>query len=251
MRAQDLEPELEELLLRLVPDLAHQWQGASEDEIAKVEVIAGRPLPRFYRWFLLRMGRSMGPIAYPRLDFTARKVLECYAEGLFGASPRFLMIGYESDIAMPLHVLYDFDHPARDDARVTKRHAMGGDVHDQFDSFREMIAWGKVLTYDLQARPQQCVGMLSDSGGDVLSHLGSVMKSLGFESPVPTGPRCGIYLRADASMVTSASVGEEPKFHAFRLGGADAPQLRRILGEIATETSLELEIDEWNPRLPA
>ncbi len=251
MRTQDLEPELEELLLRLVPDLATAWQGATEDEIERIEAIAGRPLPRFYRWFLMRMGHSMGPIAYPRLDFTAPKVLECYREGLFRPNPRFLMIGYESDIGMPLHVLYDFNHPARDDARVTKRHAMGGDVHDQFDTFREMIAWGKVLTYGLEVHPQRCVGMLSDVSGDVLSQLDPVMKSLGFAAPIPTGRSCAVYYRPDAGMVTSASVGEEPRFHAFRLGGSDSGRLRRILGEIATETSLELEIDEWDPRLPA
>ncbi|PRP93717.1 hypothetical protein ENSA7_81450 [Enhygromyxa salina] len=44
MRPEDLEPELDELLLRIVPNLASQWRGATEQ-------IAGRPLPRFYRWF--------------------------------------------------------------------------------------------------------------------------------------------------------------------------------------------------------
>jgi len=251
MRAQDLEPELEALLLRLVPDLASAWQGATEDEIDRIEAIAGRPLPRFYRWFLMRMGHSMGPIAYPTLDFSAPKVLECYREGLFKPNPRFFMIGHESKEIMPLHVLYDFDHPARDDARVTKRHALGGDVHDQFDTFREMIAWGEVVMRSVEARPQRCLGVFSDVSGDVLSHLDPVMKSLGFEAPIPTGPRCAVYLSADAGMVTRASAGEEPKHHVFRLGGSDAGRLRRILGEIATETSLELEIDEWDPRLPA
>jgi hypothetical protein len=37
--------------LRLVPQLSQQWRGATDDQIAEVEKIAGRPLPRFYRWF--------------------------------------------------------------------------------------------------------------------------------------------------------------------------------------------------------
>lgn len=249
MRAQDLEPEMEELLLRLVPDLEQQWQGATQDEIDRIEAIAGRPLPRFYRWFLMRMGHSMGPIAYPRLDFSAPKVLSCYAEGLFSPNPRFLMIGHESDEGMPLHVLYDFEYPARDDARVIKRHAMGGAAYGQFDAFREMIAWGKFSSFRVYRMAQRCVGTFKDRGGDVRAHLDPVMMSLGFEMPISTGPRCAIYLRADAAMITSASVGEDPKFHPFRLGGSGAGQLRRILGEIATSTSLELEIDEWDPPL--
>lgn len=249
MRAQDLEPEMEALSLRLVPDLEHQWEGAPQHEIDRIEAIAGRPLPRFYRWFLLRMGHSMGPIAYPRLDFSAPKVLSCYAEGLFSPNPRFLMIGHESDEGMPLHVLYDFEYPARDDARVIKRHAMGGAAYGQFDTFREMIAWGEVYDHGVRTHPQRCVGMFKDSGGHVRSHLDPVMRSLGFEMPVAAGPRCAIYLRSDAAMVTRASLDNEPRRHVFRLGAADQGRIRRILGEVTSETSLELVIDEWDPPL--
>jgi hypothetical protein len=84
----------------------------------------------------------------------------------------------------------------------------------------------------------------------VLSHLDPVMKSLGFEAPIPTGRCCSVYHRADASMITHSPPGDEPKHHVFRFGGPDSTQLRRILGEIATQTSLELEIDRWEPELP-
>ena len=68
MQPQELEPEAEEFFLRLVPDLANQWKGATEDEIARLETIARRPLPRFYRWFLMRMGneRRATPVSKPR-----------------------------------------------------------------------------------------------------------------------------------------------------------------------------------------
>jgi hypothetical protein len=74
-------------------------------------------------------------------------------------------------------------------------------------------------------------------------------KSLGFEAPIPTGRHCSVYHRADAGMVTRASLDGEPKFHVFRLGASDQGRVRRILGEIAAETSLEIEIDEWAPPL--
>lgn len=249
MRAQDLEPEMEELLLRLVPDLDSHWQGATDDEIEQIERIAARPLPRFYRWFLLRMGRSMGPFAYPSLDFSAPRVIGCYAEGLFLPHPRFQMIGHESNDMMPLHVLYDFERPARDDARVTKRHAMGGAIHDQFETFREMIAWGKFLTWRVKKLPQRCTGSFVNRGGDVISLLDPVMKSLGFKTVIPSGPCCALYDATHAAMVSDTTPGGDTDYHGFSLGGSDAGRLRRILGEIATESSLELKVDEWDPPL--
>ncbi|WP_239014818.1 SMI1/KNR4 family protein [Archangium violaceum] len=71
---------MEEFLLRVVPNLGQQWRGATPDAIARIEQMAGRPLPPFYRWFLSRMGQSMGRLAYPSLDFSAQRVLERYAE---------------------------------------------------------------------------------------------------------------------------------------------------------------------------
>ena len=73
---------LESFLLRLLPNLASERQGASEAEIAQLETIAGRPLPAVYRWFLQRMGKDMGAMSYPTLDFSAVKVLSCYRDGL-------------------------------------------------------------------------------------------------------------------------------------------------------------------------
>jgi hypothetical protein len=125
---QGLEPELEDFLLRVGPELAQQWKGSGPEEIAQIERIAGRPLPPFYRWFLTRMGQSMGPLAYPTLDFSAQRVLTCYAEELVAPHPRFLLIGYDSDELMPLHFFYDLDLPARTDARVMRRHAEGVSV---------------------------------------------------------------------------------------------------------------------------
>lgn len=238
MRAQDLEPEIEELLLRLNPDLAEQWQGATDEQIEQIERISGRPLPRFYRWFLMRMGHSMGPISYAPRDFSAATVIAHYAEGLVTPNPRFLMIAYEPDEMRGGDLYYDFHHSIRDDARVGR-----------FETLREMIAWGEVSMHCVHTHTQRCVGTLSDSDGEALSRLHPVMRSLGFETPISTGPHCALYLRADAAMVTYSSVGERPTLHVFEIGGSDARGLRRILGEVTKETPLELEIDEWDPPL--
>jgi hypothetical protein len=247
---QGLELELEEFLLRVVPGLAAQWQGTTPDEISQIERLVDRPLPPFYRWFLSRMGQSMGPLAYPRLDFSARRVLACYAEKLVVPHPRFLLIGHESDEMMPLHVFYDLDFPVRADARVTKRHALGGDLHDQFETLREMLAWGALLNFRVGKMPQRCRALLTGDDPDILSHLDPVMEGFGFTRPVPTGPCCGLYERPDAVMACNKTPRDEPEaIMVLKLGGRDSGTLRRILGAIAAESSLRLKVREWDPPL--
>ncbi|NMO21035.1 SMI1/KNR4 family protein [Pyxidicoccus fallax] len=241
---------MEALLLRVVPGLSEEWQGATPDEIERIEQLAGRPLPPFYRWFLSRMGKSMGKLTYPGLDFSASRVLTCYAEKRITPEPRFLFIAYNSDETMPLHVFYDLEAPARADALVTWGDTWGNVLHEGFETLREMLAWGAVLSFRVGKMPQQCEGIITGEPVGFLSRFDSVMSRLGFTQPVPTGPYCRLYERPDAAMVCSSpSAATFKGGQAFTLGGVDEGALRRILGEIATEPSLEVEVDEWMPEL--
>jgi hypothetical protein len=77
------------------------------------------------------------------------------------------------------------------------------------------------------------------------------MKGLGFSKPVPMGANCAVYERSDAGMTIKASLGEAlSQSLIFRLGAADAGTIRRILGVIANDLSLEIKIEEWTPPLP-
>jgi hypothetical protein len=244
------ETGLEGLLLRIVPGLAGRWKGATPDEIAQLERIAGHPLPPFYRWFLSRMGQSMGPLSNSTLDFSAQRILACYAEGLVEPDPRFLLIAYESDEMMPLHLFYDFSAPRRDDALVTKRDAQGGELYDMFETLREKLAWGALFSYRVSVMPQQCKGLLEGDDPDFLSRLDPVMSGLGFTQPVPTGRICRLYERSDAAMlcdgVPRAAIGNRV---TFTLGGSNAEAIRRILGEVSTESSLKVLVRKWVPEL--
>jgi hypothetical protein len=244
------EPGLESLLLRIVPRLAEQWKGSTPHEIAQLERIAGRPLPPFYRWFLNRMGQSMGPLSNSTMDFSAQRILDCYAEGLVEPDPRFLLIAYESDEMMPLHLFYDFRAPARDDALVTKRDAQGGDLSDMFETLREKLAWGALYRYRVSEMPQQCTGLLEGNEPDFLSRLDPVMSGLGFTQPVHTGRICRLYERSDAAMICNgvprAGVGNRV---AFTVGGSNAETLRRILGAVSTESFLNVLVSKWAPEL--
>jgi hypothetical protein len=247
----DLEPAMERLLARLVPDFTSQVEGATPDEIATLEGLAGRPLPQFYQWFLWRMGRNMGPLAYRSLDFSARRILASYEDGTFKSDPRLLMIGYETDELYPVHIAYDFDHTARDDARVTRATDEPLLEDQSFETFREMLAYGVLSRTKLSVQGQRLEAVLSDkAGGGVAAQLAPVMANLGFTSPIETGEYCSLFEREDAVLIGFMYLGRDPAMQATSLGARGQAEIRSLLGTITTETGLEVSIDEWDPPLP-
>ena len=258
MKVEKLEPELDSLLQRLVPNITKEWKGATEEEIDQIEqivkIVSGGDLPKFYRWFLMRMGHNMGQLSINNMDFSAPTVISCYNEDKEeDYDTKLLLIAHCSKEFLPLNIYYDFDYPARDDVLVTKRAREGGDDFRQFETFREMLAWRTMLTHCVEKFPQTCEGNLyDDSGNDVFLKFDPVMASLGFKKlPVQTGPFCGLYERSDAAMVTLDLIdfeSNESDGFAFNLGGIDADSLRRILGEIAAETEIVLDIEGDDPR---
>lgn len=244
-----LESEVEQLLLRISPNSASQWVGATAEEIAKIEKIAGKPLPRFYRWFLSTMGRNMGPIAYPSLDLSAGRILASYASGKVGRSPGSLLIGYDDDEMMSLHYFYDLNSPARDDARVFRASLSCEGRMEESETLRERIVSDE-LGRRITRLPQRCDGTFKDDDCDVFAHLDPVMEALGFRQPILTGNFCHIYERSDAAMTCRATPATEPgKFRVYYFGGNSPKHLKQVLNTIARETPLEVETDMWDPPL--
>jgi hypothetical protein len=245
-----IEPKLEALLLRIVPDLAAGWEGASASEVSQLEAIAGRPLPDFYRWFVSRMGKSMGPMRYPTVDFSARGILAAYAEHAIERNGRFLLIGYERDELMPLHYFYDLDRPARGDARVVRMLTPRDETHEQFETFREMLAWGELWTQRVERAPQRCRGSVRAANGSPYAELDAVMRRLGFVAPIETGEFCGLYERSDATLIGSGTPSDPPNLGTFALGGLNAPSLGQVLSAISSESPLVITLSAWEPPLP-
>src|SRR5688572_17626059 len=178
------EPALEQLLLRIVPGLAAAWHGASDAELSRIQSIAGRPLPAFYHWFMQRLGKSLGPMAYPGVDFTAQGLLAAYAAGRIAPDRRYLLIGYDHDDVSPLHYFYDLDAPVRGDALVVRMSTPSEESHEQFETLREMLAWGELYTHGVAAAAQQCRGVLRYSGGSLAAALQPALGELGFQEPL-------------------------------------------------------------------
>ncbi|WP_245814361.1 SMI1/KNR4 family protein [Cystobacter ferrugineus] len=249
---QEVEAAMEAFLLRVVPNLRQQWKGATPDAIARIEQIAGRPLPPFYRWFLSRMGQSMGPLAYPTLDFSAQRVLDCYAKGWVAPHPRLLLIAHDSNSMMPMPLFYDLDAPARGDALVASKEegADEDDLYEKFETLREMLAWGALSLFRLEKMPQICRGTFHGDHPNLLALIEPVMSSLGFKQPISTGPYCGLYERDDAALICIGTPRQGlDKVRSFKFSGNTAGVLRKILGEIAAASSLEVQVDEWVPAL--
>lgn len=246
---EELEPGMDELFQRLIPDLM-DWQGATADEIETIErivrKISGDGMPKFYRWFLMRMGQSMGRFSDPDMDYSAPAVVSWYSNDFEDDGSKFFKIGHTSEPELELHMYYDFNYPARDDARVTMRQAEGGEDYKQYETFREMLA-AKAVSIHAVRFPVLCTGtMLNDN--DILSQLDPLMDSLGFKKPaIPTGPRCRMYEGSQAIMFTKGSLDFGTESCGFMLGGIDANILRNVLGTIATETEFILEVKD-DPR---
>ena len=251
MTVNELEPELDELLQRLIPNITNEWKGAESEEIDLIErmikKVSGQEMPKFYRWFLMRMGQSMGSLETPGLDYSASTVISLNEDEVHNNDEdQFFLIAHSTDEVLPLNMYYDLEYPIRNCARVTKRASDGGDDFKQFETFREMIAWNSMLTFRVEKFPHLCKGTLYDERGEnVFLKFDPVMTSLGFEkSSIPTGSLCGLYDSKESAMVTLDSIdfgSEISDGFAFTLGG-EARTLRAILGRIDAETDLILDV---------
>ncbi|WP_106092508.1 hypothetical protein [Enhygromyxa salina] len=242
---------MEAWLQRAFPRLDEEIEGASSGEVDEIRRIVGHDLPRFYEWFLLRMGRSMGRIGVTsRFDYTARRVLWCYEQGLAEPDPNDLLIGFDTtNDPMGLQIFYDFTRPCRDDAMTGKGEPDAGPVYPEFETFREHIGWGKTTVLLVMESPSHCAGVLASRtpGQNAVDQLKKFMTRHGFDQPLPTGSYCGIFMRTDMTMTCTRSILVKTDTLAFRLGGQSQAWLRRFLGEIALSDDLELHEDmlEW------
>jgi hypothetical protein len=244
-----VETEFAQLLTRLVPGCDSQWIPASLEQVEEFENLAGQPPPSFYRWFLMTMGRSMGALSTPRRDMSIETLLSIYRDGFTPPHPKLLLIGCEPDEVMPNYLYCDLDRRIRNDALVCSFDPSGGPRQDEFETLREDLAWGVFVRALIKDRPLRCAGRFTDSGRDVLGKLEPVLGRLGFETLHRTGPCCGLYAREDVALdciVPPTHRGQPYMF--FKLGGEELA-IRRVLGAIGTETSLEVSVKRWTPPL--
>ncbi|MEM7156594.1 MAG: hypothetical protein AAF799_27350 [Myxococcota bacterium] len=249
--SQVLEPELEALLLRLVPNLEKEWAPAPQEILEELEdrvELTGHDFPQCHQWFMSKMGGSVGALEPSLGGFTAAKVLEAYESATVDLGPKQFLIGRMPDPLMPLDVFYDFEHPVRDDALVCRAVVEAGPVVKMIETFREYIAVQALMNHRVMTAPQRCFGAFVTSSSGMGEKLDEVMGTLGFTTPVATGSYCGLYETEDMTMVARATITPENEgIRVFHVSGPSVTAIRRLLGEIATATTFQVDADEWTP----
>lgn len=243
-----LEQEMEALLVRLAPGAHREFEGATSEDIARIEELAGSALPEFYRWLLTSCGTNAGRLERFFAPYYARNVLNAYDTGEVDIDPPSLFIARFEDPIVSMDVYYDLSRPSRDDALVVT--SFSGELTNSAETLREWLAYGIVTGIRINRSRQRCYGMLDDEEGNVSGALVPVLESLGFVSSVRHGAFCGIFERPDAAFVYKIEVEpDSADVLSFSLGGQDVTTLRRILGEIATKTRIAITIRDWMPPL--
>ena len=248
-----LEDALEAFIARVVPESeVKTWRPATEDRIARLQQFAPQQLPAFYEWFLRRMGAAFPhpKVGHDRQDMRIDTVLRAYETGELGGDERYLLIGRVNDPVMPELLFYDLDACVRDDAMVVNRPVSGPPYSARFETLREKLAWSMMRRHRVSTRPQRCEGTLR-SDGDTFDELKQVMLRHGFASPIETGQCCALYDREEAAFAAMRPPVEAPPDALyFSFGGPNAGVLRRVLGELSTDTSVQVQLQRWRPDLP-
>ncbi|MCA9700283.1 MAG: hypothetical protein KC431_22345 [Myxococcales bacterium] len=246
--ASNLEPELEELFLRWVPDMTSRWASASGQDIAAIERLAGGEIPRCYRWLLRRLGRGWAELGYGSLDFSARTIVDGHSRGLFPPCEGMMCIANDTAEWQPQLRYYDLAHPAKDDAPVFAGWPDEGGLSSEFQTLRELIGAAVFKNHRLQMLPVRCEGVFVDEDkGDVLDVLIPLFEELGFQPPIPGGPLSLLY---DNGMVAFSSYRRPHRLMVhlvpFVLGGPSMSALRKVLGSVSTSTHLVIKRLSWN-----
>ena len=112
---------------------------------------------------------------------------------------------------------------------------------EQFETLREMLAWGELWTQRVEHAPQQLRGSLRAPDADLHGRLGTALRALGFDTPVETGAFCGLYERADAVLICSSTDTHAP----FIIEAAEAGK------HIFCEKPIALDLGEIDRALAA
>lgn len=245
----DLEPELERLLEKYVPDMASNWSRASDHDIATLEAIAGRELPRCYRWMLLRLGRGWADIAYGSLDLSAQAVTQGYARKAFPELEGMMCIALDTDSFQPQLRYYDLAHGTDDDAPVFEAGPEDDELSAEYETLREFIGVAVFSSQRVDTLPIRVEGIfISEEGSSALDEFEHFVEDHGYRAPLTTGRFCTAYDDGEVaiSSYSTPAASTRRDLLPFRLGGPSEGELRKFLGLLATGTSLRAHHLLWH-----
>lgn len=253
-------PQVEALLEFLHPGFSRLVEGNTDAEIEALQaLVAPEPLPEFYRWFLKRMGRNLGPFVYPRHDFSASTLVALHQEGVLEPDPDHeeLLIGFDHTYTYvgPVHMVYNFTKRTAFDAQVDSGTVEGSIGSVLSETFVELFCYHKFHAHRIDCFPAYLRCILETDwahyqpvpdGHSLLDELEPALLSMGFESMLSHGIRGGLYNRADIALVTSASQRRETApLHVVTIGGESEAAIKLVLGEVLAQTGLTMSRPKW------
>lgn len=229
--------EFETLADSLQPGWRTSCQGASEEEISRLEEIVGHMLPASYKHFLRVMGHDMGPFTRRMSDFTIGRLLSTYRMRPMNKGSRLLLIatGLEDDV--PMHTFLDLDAEG-DLPPVLLAEDAESEAIPHFGSLIDMLAWSIVVKSQIMKLPVACRGFLF--GDEVRSNLSAILEELEFEIVPPVGSSVSFW-KSDLEWI-AASVSA-PNRLMLHVGAQNEGMIRSIFDLIREGSSVDVEIN--------
>ncbi len=235
--------QIPDALIALNPKFADKIEGASEDQIDKLEKAAKRDFPEAYR-ALLRWGGKRFDADLWETDISVKALLKAHKHGGWLPPPPYLLIGLvKMDVDLDYDLYLDVTDPeAPGVARIqfspngSFEEVKGGMVN--LGGPLSSVVFGKLFLHfhlDLMGATT-FVGAHSLRQG-VLAEAHRVLKRLGFERHRLSGADCAAYMRGDASAFVSQDPGQPA---TATLGAYNSATLRSVAGELEHELGMRL-----------
>lgn len=243
-----LEPQLESLLLRWVPNMSSRWQSTSQEDMEVIVHYAGGRLPNCYEWMLRRLAGGFASIGFGALDFSARTLIDGHRRGLFPHHEGMTCIAVDTSIDQPQLRYYDLAHQKDGDAMVFIAGPEEGEIEPEFQTLRELIGTAAFDNFRLSSMPFRCKGLLETPGDqDVAVAVLPLLEAQDFRPQVPCGPFCLLYDNGSAAFSSFRSPAWPPTTHVmpFALGATSSASLRSIMGHVAAATDVKIRNIEW------
>lgn len=205
------------------PSYPDSLQGAPAEQIHELERWVGRPLPAFYREFLVRMGMSTGGLQLDEGDFSIEAVLEYYRneEWPHPAHPAHYLFIAQDRGMNSMDVWLECAPPQGTEPWVVRFSGQSEVQEDQIlveaPSFRDYVFRWAVAQYRMSKAllpfqdwlmPSKRAGYL-EAGWSQQAHqrLKDISLKLGFKQRDLTGPWVHYYERGDAVLMVHLQAG--------------------------------------------
>lgn len=210
--------ELMDYIQTYDPGFPAKVQGASEEEITRLERLAGGSLPARYTDFLRSMGASMGDLQYPDTDFRIGRILKLYETSKRRPPPRYLLIGVQVVETYDRYLLDRGAGAGGEDcpviqADIEEPFETADMLHTLYPSLKDMLFLQafSMKRMSLLAHRRSFLPSLVDSGKgrlrsvppNLVDSISRVMSHLGFERLPHTSSLNLLYERGDAALYVS------------------------------------------------